>query len=162
MCQQKIDVEKRKKWRELAVGTFMFSALGEYTPHEFIELLDAYEALLTESGTGTQPAGDAHTYRCTVCGMVGSFPAKPFLTPEDEAELAKLEARGVKWIQSAAQPADGALRDSESEALAKGIRAGLDHIGIRQHITHFEMNRLMNHIRAELRALAAQTPRERE
>jgi len=38
------------EWRRLAVNTTMVSALGEYTPNEFLELLDAYEAFKMLAG----------------------------------------------------------------------------------------------------------------
>lgn len=41
----KITKEQLKKYRELAENTAMVSALGEYTPLEFIELLDYIEEL---------------------------------------------------------------------------------------------------------------------
>lgn len=37
--------EQLKKWRQLAENTFMVSALGEYTPVEFIVLLEEVERL---------------------------------------------------------------------------------------------------------------------
>ena len=41
-----ISKEQREEWRTLAENKGgMISALGEYTPPEFIELLDAYEEL---------------------------------------------------------------------------------------------------------------------
>lgn len=43
-----ISKEQLKKYRELAENTMMISALGEYTPSEFIELLDYIEELETQ------------------------------------------------------------------------------------------------------------------
>lgn len=39
--------EKRDEWRKLAENTDMISAVGEYTPNEFMELLDAVDRLET-------------------------------------------------------------------------------------------------------------------
>ncbi len=40
-----IPKEQRDKWRAEAEGAMMISALWEYCPPEFLELLDAYEEL---------------------------------------------------------------------------------------------------------------------
>ncbi len=44
----KLTEELLKQWRREAENTFMHSALGEYTPDEFLQLLDAYEAQSAE------------------------------------------------------------------------------------------------------------------
>lgn len=36
---------KRDEWRKLAMETVMISAVGEYTPEEFLVLLDAVDEL---------------------------------------------------------------------------------------------------------------------
>jgi hypothetical protein len=38
----------RDQWRRLAENTFMVSAVGEYTPEEFLVLLDAVDELEAE------------------------------------------------------------------------------------------------------------------
>lgn len=43
-----MDTKKLLEWRKLAENTTMVSALGEYTPSEFVELLDYTEALIAE------------------------------------------------------------------------------------------------------------------
>lgn len=40
--------EQRTKWRELAENTVMRSGLGEYTPDEFLVLLDCVDELETK------------------------------------------------------------------------------------------------------------------
>lgn len=39
------DKKQRDEWRALAKGTMMVSAVGEYTPAEFTDLLDAVDEL---------------------------------------------------------------------------------------------------------------------
>lgn len=41
--------ETRAEWRRLAEATVMTSAVGEYTPDEFVVLLDAVEELEAEN-----------------------------------------------------------------------------------------------------------------
>ena len=62
-----------------------------------------------------QPAPATLEYRCTQCGMIGSFPAKPQfeITPEEEKELAELDKR-AKWVQSPAAPAEVTAQQFET------------------------------------------------
>lgn len=54
-----ITAEERAEWRALQ-SSGMESAVGEYTPAAFWELLDAYEALLaaTERPSASEPCPD--------------------------------------------------------------------------------------------------------
>lgn len=75
-----IPKEKLREWRDLADDTSMVSALGEYTPPEFIELLDAYEELAR--GQAATDLALGQVYRMFTPSLVG--------TPGLKNEIAKM------------------------------------------------------------------------
>lgn len=78
-----ISKEKCREWRKLAENTSMVSALGEYTPSEFLELLDAYEELL--GGRAATKLALEQIYNMFEPPLVG--------TPGIKNEIAKLREK---------------------------------------------------------------------